>query len=73
MRETIMNALKKKYEAEIEVAKATIAIYVDKPAGVGDHPNIVGEVDKQLEIIGCAKDKLKVIEKDYPNEDDIPF
>jgi hypothetical protein len=73
MKETIMNALKKKYEAEIEVAKATIAIYVDKPAGVGDHPNIVGEVDKQLEIIGCAKDKLRVIEKDYPNEDDIPF
>ena len=73
MQETIMNALKKKYEAEIEVAKATIAIYVDKPAGVGDHPNIVGEVDKQLEIIGCAKDKLRVIEKDYPNEDDIPF
>tara|TARA_R100000654_G_scaffold8882_1_gene20640 strand:+ start:938 stop:1159 length:222 start_codon:yes stop_codon:yes gene_type:complete len=73
MKETIMNALKKKYEAEIEVAKATIAIYVDKPVGVGDHPNIVGEVDKQLEIIGCAKDKLRVIEKDYPNEDDIPF
>ena len=73
MQETIMNALKKKYEAEIEVAKATISIYTEKPAGVGDHPNIVGEVDKQLEIIGCAKDKLKVIERDYPNEDDIPF
>ena len=73
MQEIIMKALKKRYEAEIEVAKATIAVYLEKPAGIGDHPNIVGEIDKQLEIIGCAKDKLRVIEKDYPNEDDIPF
>ena len=69
----ILDALKKKYEAEVDIAKATIQIYLDKPVGIGEHPQFVEEIDKQLEIIGCALDKLKVINKYYPNEDDIPF
>ena len=69
----IMNALKKKYEAEIDIAKATIQVYLDKPVGIGEHPQFAEELDKQLAIIGCACEKIKVINKYYPNEDDIPF
>tara|TARA_R110002020_G_scaffold2244_1_gene10493 strand:- start:601 stop:819 length:219 start_codon:yes stop_codon:yes gene_type:complete len=69
----IMNALKKKYEAEIDIAKATIQVYLDKPVGIGEHPQFAEELDKQLAIIGCACEKIKVIDKYYPNEDDIPF
>ena len=69
----IMNALKKKYEAEIDIAKATIQVYLDKPVGIGEHPQFAEELDKQLSIIGCACEKIKVIDKYYPNEDDIPF
>ena len=69
----ILDALKKKYEAEVDIAKATIQIYLDKPVGIGEHPQFVEEIDKQLEIIGCALDKLRVIDKYYPNDDDIPF
>jgi len=69
----IMNALKKKYEAEIDIAKATIQVYLDKPVGIGEHPQFAEELDKQLAKIGCACEKIKVIDKYYPNEDDIPF
>ena len=69
----ILDALKKKYEAEIDIAKATIQIYLDKPVGIGEHPQFAEELDKQLSIIGCACEKIKVIDKYYPNEDDIPF
>jgi len=69
----IMNALKKKYEAEIDIAKATIQVYLDKPVGIGEHAQFAEEIDKQLEAISCACDKIKVIDKYYPNEDDIPF
>ncbi len=41
--------------------------------GVSEHSHFAEEVDKQLEIIGCALDKIKVIDKYYPNEDEIPF
>ncbi len=67
------DALKKKYEAEVDVAKATIEIYLDKPVGIGEHAQFADEIDKQLEAISCACDKIKVIDKFYPNEDDIPF
>ena len=69
----ILKALKKMYEAEIDIAKATIQVYLDKPAGIGDHPQFAEELDKQLAIIGCACEKIKVIDKYYPDHDDIPF
>ena len=69
----ILDALKKRYEAEVDIAKATIQVYLDKPVGIGEHSQFADEIDKQLEAISCACDKIKVIDKFYPNEDDIPF
>ena len=73
MRDMFVDALRKKYEADVSVAKATIEVYMNRAAGIGEHPQFVHEIDKQLEIIGCAQDKLKVLDKYYPNDDDIPF
>ena len=73
MRDAFMDALKKRYEADISVAKVTIEIYLNKSVGIGEHPQFVHEIDKQLEAIASAEDKLSMIEKHYPNEDDIPF
>ena len=73
MSRDIIDALKKKYEAEVEIAKATIKIYLDKPVGIGEHPQFAEEIDKQLEAITCACDKIKAIDKYYPDDDDIPF
>ena len=73
MKDVFVSALKKKYEAEVDVAKATIQVYFDKPAGIGEHPQFVEEIDKQLVKITCARDKIKVLDDLYPNEDDIPF
>ena len=71
--EDLMQALKKKYESEVDIANATIKVYLEKPVGVSEHSHFAEEVDKQLEIIGCALDKIKVIDKYYPSEDEIPF
>ena len=73
MSRDILDALKKKYEAEVDIAKATIQVYLDKPVGIGEHPQFADEIDKKLDAISCANDKIKVIDTHYPNEDDIPF
>ena len=73
MRESFVEALKCKYEAEIAAGKATARVYFEKPVAIGEHPQFVHEIDKQLEIIGCAQDKLRVLDKYYPSDDDIPF
>ena len=47
----IVIALRKKYEAEIDVARANVAVYLNHPAGVAEHPDIVASVDGQIQII----------------------
>ncbi len=55
------------------MAKATIQVYMDKAVGIGEHPQFVHEIDKQLDIIATAEEKIEVLTKHYPVDDDIPF
>jgi hypothetical protein len=73
MRDMFIEALTAKYEADIKVAKATINVYMDKSVGIGEHPQFIHEIDKQLELIATAEEKLETLKKHYPTDDDIPF
>jgi len=73
MRDMFIEALTAKYEADIKVAKATINVYMDKSVGIGEHPQFIHEIDKQLELIASAEEKLEMLKDHYPTEDDIPF
>ena len=59
IRSLILDALEKKYESEISKADATIKVYLENPVGIGEHPQIVDEVDKQISLICKAKEKLE--------------
>ena len=59
IRSLILDALEKKYESDISKADATIKIYLENPVGIGEHPQIVDEVDKQISSICKAKEKLE--------------
>ena len=59
IRSLILDALQKKYESDISKADATIKVYLENPVGIGEHPQIVDEVDKQISSICKAKDKLE--------------
>ena len=59
----ILESLKKKYEGEIAVAKANVQVYIDNPAGIGEHSNVVQAVDEQMELIADAQDKLNVLDQ----------
>ena len=59
----ILESLKKKYEGEIAVAKANVQVYIDNPAGIGEHSNVVQAVDEQIALIAEAQDKLNIIER----------
>ena len=71
MRELIINALNKKYESQIAEAKAVITIYMEKSVGIGEHPQHLEEIDKQLSKIAEAKDKQKVLLNTF--DESIPF
>ena len=64
MRTAILDALEARYEAQVAEAHATIKIYLENPVGIGEHPQHIDEVDKQLQKIAEADEKLKALE-DY--------
>tara|TARA_A100001391_G_C4819704_1_gene210958 strand:- start:191 stop:400 length:210 start_codon:yes stop_codon:yes gene_type:complete len=62
VRIAILNALEAKYEAQIAQADATINIYLNNSVGIGEHPQHIEEVDKQLQKISDAQEKLDALE-----------
>ena len=58
----LIDALSKRYEAQIAEAEATLEIYLDHSVGIGEHPQHIDEVDKQFEKIAAAQEKLEVLE-----------
>ena len=71
IRESMIKALRKRYEAVIEEAKATAEIYLERPVGIGEHPQFIQELDKLMSKIAEAEDKLTVIRNRF--DEDIPF
>ena len=66
MRRAILEALRLKYEAEIAEADATANIYLENSVGIGEHPQHIEEVNKQIEKIANAKEKLEVLDEFEP-------
>mgnify|MGYP001173011462 FL=1 len=62
MKQAILTALEARYEAQIAEADATVKIYLENSVGIGEHPQHIDEVDKQLEKIAAAQEKLEVLE-----------
>jgi len=66
MRRAILDALRARYEAEIAEADATANIYLENSVGIGEHPQHIEEVDKQIDRIANAKEKLEVLDEFEP-------
>jgi len=70
LRRSILDALRARYEAEIAEADATANIFLDHSVGIGEHPQHLDEVNKQVEKIANAKEKLDVLDEFEPEKGD---
>jgi hypothetical protein len=67
LKRSMISALRAKYEAEIEMADTTVNIYLNNSVGIGEHPQHLEEIDKQIDKIAQAKEKIQVLEDFEPN------
>ena len=65
MRDILIDALIKKYEAEIAENTATLNIYLTNPVGIGEHPQHIEEMDKLIATMVDAHDKFTLLEKEF--------
>ena len=64
MRQVLIDALEKQYEAEIASADAVINLLLENSVGVSEHLNHQKELDCQLHKIATAEEKIQLL-KDY--------
>jgi len=55
-------ALKKKYESQIADGLASLEIYFNNSVGIGEHPQHIEEMDKFIEQVASAQDKLQILD-----------
>ena len=68
MKRALLQALENKYNAEISNADATIQIYLNNSVGIGEHPQHLEEIDKLVQKIADAQEKLEVIKSFEPEK-----
>jgi hypothetical protein len=62
-----VSALKKKYEYQMEEAKANLSLYFSNQnlAAIGEHSDLLTEHDRWIEQYANAKDKLETLMELY--------
>jgi len=63
LRITLLDALEDRYNAQISESDATIQIYLEKPVGIGEHPQHLDEIDKLITKIAEAEEKIKILQQ----------
>ena len=66
---SIVKALKKKLEGDIERSKCNINVYLNQSVGIGEHIDIVETVEKELTKLAEAEDKLQTLINNFSTKD----
>ena len=61
----LLDALEKKYEGQRAEALATLEVYLSDSVGIGEHPQVVEEMSKQMENLAAAEDVLGSLRRNY--------
>jgi|TARA_R100000458_G_C8172329_1_gene172325 hypothetical protein len=65
MRDRMYQTLMRKYEAEVADAKFKIDTFVERTIIIPEHIDLTGEIDKLLQIITDAEDKMSTLRQHY--------
>ncbi len=62
------DALRLKYMSDVATYESSLLVYFKNPVGIGEHPQHIEEMDKLIEKITNANDKLKTLENFFKYE-----
>ena len=64
----LIDALRKRYEAEIADAYASALIYFNSSVGIGEHPQFINELDRLITKISNAEENLDTLNKYFTDK-----
>ena len=65
LKETLISAARKHAEAEIDLHKANIEVYMQQVVGIGEHSDIIETIQKELDKMAAATDRLEMLDKHF--------
>ena len=60
-----MLTLRDEASGNIEKAKVNIEVYLHNPVGIGEHPDVLGAIQEQLDIIAHEEERIEVLDKHF--------
>ena len=63
MRDQLIKALLAHAQGDIQKHVANVEVYLQNPAGIGEHSNIVEAIEQELDIIAKYHDQVDVLIK----------
>ena len=64
----MLDALRKKYEAQIADAYASALVYLNSAVGIGEHPQFIDELDKLVNKISSAEENIQTLNKYFTDK-----
>ncbi len=71
MRELIIEALITHAKGHIEKHKTNVEVLLQKAVGIGEHGDVLSEIEKELKIVAEYDDQLEMLNKYFKIKD--PF
>jgi len=68
MKQKMIDALKAHAKGHIKKHTMNVEVYLNNPVGVGEHPDIIEAIEKELDMVAKYHDQLEVI-KNYIEKD----
>ena len=65
----LLDALRKHAEGHIAKHKANVLVYLNNPLGVGEHPDIIETMEKEVLEIAKYQDVIDVLDKHFVEEE----
>ena len=63
VKQQLIQAAKQHAEAEIQLHKTNINVYMEKVVGIGEHSDIIETIQKELDKMAAADDRLEMLNK----------
>ena len=69
MRQTLINAFKSHAQGHVDKHVANVEVYLQNPAGIGEHSDIIEAIEIEMKQIAEYDDQLEMLEKYFKNYD----
>ena len=63
MRQTLINAFKSHAQGHVDKHVANVEVYLQNPAGIGEHSDIIEAIEIEMKQIAEYDDQLEMLEK----------